>query len=337
MGVSITGLWDNPVLIDKEILETGANIVKESNRYLAEKLGINISSRTTTIKPSGNASVVLGTSSGIHPAHAKNYFRIMQMNKDSDVAKYLKHNKPEILEESVWSSNKTDYAVYIPVKERETALTKKDVSTIEFLNVIKLVKQYWVDAGANKELGYSKYVSHNVSNTVTVDNWEECFDYVYNNNTYFCGISFLPKTGDKIYKQAPFTEVLMSDELVSKYGNGVFFASGLIVDMLHTFNNDLWNACTAILDKGFELSGDNIEVFKKKDIIRRVKKFAKNYFNSNFDLTIDCLKDVYLFHKWNNINRTFSVIDLNALLPKPKYVEVDTLGSIACSGGVCEI
>ena len=86
LGVSITGWMNQPYLFDAEILRTGAHIVVGTNKEVAAAIGINPAARTTTVKPSGNASVVLGTASGIHPEHSEQYFRIMQLNKESDTA-----------------------------------------------------------------------------------------------------------------------------------------------------------------------------------------------------------------------------------------------------------
>lgn len=337
LGVSITGWFDNPKLFNPEWLELGAKYVLEVNEKLAAKLGINPTARATTVKPSGNASVVLETPSGIHPDHSRNYFRIMQLNKDSEVSKFLEKQRPEMLEESVWSANKTDYAVYVPITLTDNAIVKSDITSIEFLEKVKLVQQHWIIPGTVKDRGYSDRVNHNVSNTVIVDNWDETFNYVYENREYFSGLSFLPKTGDKIYRQAPFTEVLTLNDLVSKYNNGVLFVSGLIVDLLYAFNNDLWEACEAIIDYKYFLTGNNLQVLMKKDLIRRSKKYAKNYFKNDIDMLIACIKDVHLYHKWNSINRNFKPIDIGAILTKPKYLNADEMGAKACFAGQCEI
>jgi len=337
LGVSITGWFDNPKLFNEEWLTEAAEYAQQINKEFALKLGINPSARITCTKPSGNASVILGTSSGIHPAHSRNYFRIMQINKDSDVAKWVFEHKPEMIENSVWSANKTDYIIYVPVTESNDAIVKGDISGIEFLEKVKLVQSSWVLPGRDVSLGYSKFVSHNISNTVQVDNWDETFEYLYNNREYFCGVSFLAKTGDKVYKQAPFTSVLMADELFAKYGNGSLFASGLIVDLLYAFDSDLWDACDAIVSKEHFLVGNHLQVLTKKDLIRRAKKYAKNYFKNDIDEMINCLKDTHLFHKWCTIMRNFKPIDLGSILTKPSYLNADELGAISCHGGKCEL
>lgn len=337
IGVSITGIMDNPeILLDPETLRQGAEIVVQTNKELAQIIGINQAARTTCVKPSGNASVLLKTSSGIHPAHSRKYFRIMQMGKTSDMGKFLKEFNPVILEES---SNGTglDYAVYIPIEEHANAITKDKLNDIEFAKHIQTVYQNWVLPGTNLELGYSKRVTHNVSNTIDVNDWDKMFDFIYDNQDSFCGLSFMPASGDKIYRQSPFTGVLSFEELIKNYGEGVVFASGLIIDALHAFGGDLWDACEASQSKSFQLTGDRVTVLVKKDIVARIKKFSKNYFKSNMNKTIDCLKDVHLFHKWKSVERDFKTIDFTTLDMKPSYKDVGDYAGAACSNGGCEV
>ncbi len=72
IGVGITGWMNNPdILFDKAIQKAGAEQVKKWNRITADVIGINQAARTTVIKPSGNASVILGTASGIHGEHSQ--------------------------------------------------------------------------------------------------------------------------------------------------------------------------------------------------------------------------------------------------------------------------
>lgn len=337
IGVSITGVMDNPkILLDPETLRQGAEIVVKTNKELAEIIGINQAARTTCNKPSGNASVLLKTSSGVHAAHSKRYFRIMQMSKESEMGKFLKEFNSTVLEDS---SNGTgrDYAVYVPIEEPAGVITKDELNEIEFAEHVKTLYQNWVLPGTNLELGYSKRVTHNVSNTITVEDWDKVFDYIYANKEFFCGLSFLPKVGDKIYKQAPFTKVLDFEELIKEYGDGVIFASGLIIDALHAFGGDLWDACEATQNKSFELTGDRVTVLVKKDIVQRIKKFSKNYFKGNISKTINCLKDVHLFHKWKSINREFKEIDFTTLDMKPVYKSVGDYSAVSCNAGGCEV
>jgi len=339
LGVSITGWMTRPELFDEEILKEGARIVKATNREVAQFIGINKAARTTTVKPSGNASVILKTASGIHPEHSKRYFRIMQLNKDSETAKYLLENCPEVLEESVWSSTGTDYVVYSPCENPEGTLYKEEMQGVKHLKLIELVQNSWVSEGKNEELCYVPTTNHNVSNTVIIDNQKEIVDYIYEHQNNFTAVSFLGMFGDKDYAQAPFTSVLNTKELLEKYGDGSLFMAGLIVDGLHYFNGDLWTATVHVLNSDIPIVGSREQALLKKDWIRRVKQFSKNYFKNDLEKTIYCMKDIHLWHKWNTISRNFKLIDYTKILTKPQYVDIDTMGAVACSGkdGACEV
>lgn len=337
LGVSITGITNNPMLLNAEWLQMGAAECVRVNKELAEILGINQAARITCIKPSGNASVVLGTASGIHPEHARQYFRIMQLNKESDTAKYLEVNQPYLIENSVWSANNTDYVVYIPIINPKDGLYKEDLKGVKHLKVIELVQKNWVVPGTNTKLGISKKINHNVSATVILDNKEEVINYIWENKENFTALSFLSDYGDKDYNQAPFTSVLTDTEIVEKYGKGAILASGLVVDGLHYFNNNLWNACECVLNREEPVTGTREQVLLKEYWIKRAKKFAKNYFKNNLKQMVYCLKDIHLFHKWETINRDFKEVDFSKILDKPTYKDISDYGAQACSGGVCEI
>lgn len=340
LGVSITGWMNQPFLFDAEILKTGAKIVVETNKEVAAMIGINPAARTTTVKPSGNASVVLGTASGIHPEHSEQYFRIMQLNKESDTAKYLEENMPFLLEESVWSATNSDYVVFVPIVNPKNGLFKKDMKGIKHLELIKLVQENWVNAGTNVEACLKPWLRHSVSCTVIIDNQDEITRYIYDNQDSFKAVSFLSDYGDKDFNQAPFTSVLTMDEIVKEYGDGALLASGLIVDGLHAFDQNLWEACDLVLDteKKIKITGTRQEVWLKGDWIKRAKKFAKNYFKGDLKKLVYCLKDIHLFHKWKTINRQMKDVDFQMILSKPTYKEVSEYSSMACSGqGSCEI
>ena len=341
LGVSITGFMNNPkTLLNEDILREGAELIKKINKLVAGYIGIRPAARTTCVKPSGNASVLLETTSGIHGDHSPSYFRVMQLNKNEETAKYLMDKYPDLLEESVWSATNADYALFIPVKSKDGSIYKKDLLGVKQLEAVRLVQQSWVEAGTNVEACIQPYLRHNVSNTISVDNWDEVSQYIWDNQNWIAGISLMAHTGDKIYNQAPFTEVLNPTEIIARYGDAALLASGLIVDGLHLFDNNLWRACDYLLDKEkrLPLDGTRTQVLLKKDWLKRAKKFASRFFDSMEDLVF-CMKDVHLFHKWMKTEKMMRNIDIEDILAniEPEYTDVSTLGAVACAGANCEI
>lgn len=261
----------------------------------------------------------------------------MQLNKENNAAKWLNTNMPFLLEESIWSTTNSDYCVFVPIENPAEGLFKKDVKGIKHLELIKLVQINWVNEGTNRDLCIYPKCNHNTSNTVIVDNKEEVVNYIWENKKDFTAVSFISDYGDKEFIQAPFTSVSNLEDIIKTYGKGALFASGLIVDGLHQFNDNLWIACDMVRDKSIPVTGTREQVLLRKYWLRRVKKFARNFFGGDLQQTIYCLKDVHLLHKWEIINRDFKKVDFGKILTKPTFKDVSSYAAQACSGGACEI
>ena len=337
LGVSITGWMNNPdILFDEKILQKGAKIVKDVNKEVAAVIGINPAARTTCVKPSGNASVLLQTASGIHAEHSSMYIRNVQMNKESEITQAIMKTNPYMVEESVWSAGGTDVVVSFPILPKKGSMYKDDLLGVKHLKLVAKAQKHWVEAGTNEDLCADKGVRHNVSNTIIVDDWDAVEKYVFENRRSFAGISFLGMTGDKDYNQAPNTAVITAKDMVKKYGNAAVFASGMVVDALKCFSN-LWDACSTAKGFGEDISLETSENAIKRDWVRRFYKFADNYLDEDTMLAEYCLKDAYLLHKWNKIQSTLKTVDWKEDIKERKYTDVDTLAAAACAGGACEI
>lgn len=213
LGVSITGMMDNPsILLNGKIQKEGAKICKEVNEEWSKILKVNPAARITCVKPEGTSSLVLESASGIHPHHAKRYFRRVQMNKVEPIMKFFKKYNPHMVEDSVWSVNKTDEVVSFPIQVSDQAIVKKDLTAIKHLEYIKSTQQNWVVNGTTKY--NQKPINHNVSCTVLVkeNEWDEVCKYLYKNKDYFSAVSLIPASGDKIYKQAPMEEITSEED-----------------------------------------------------------------------------------------------------------------------------
>ena len=339
IGCSVTGWLSNPdVLLDESIMQEGAKTILRVNKMVAKILDINPAARTTCVKPAGNAAVLLATISASSADHAPRYIRNIQINKEQEVAKYILGEMPYMVEESVWSNDKSDYIISFPVIPKEGTVFKRDVNAIDMLDVVKKIQSNWVEFGTDESLCLDKRVRHNVSNTINVgdDEWGDVEKYIYDNRHHFAGISLLSKNGDKDFNQAPMTEVKTEGEIVAKYGAASLFASGLIVDTYMGFH-DLWEATyIAQLPKKDRPNGELGD--NQSDWVRRFQKFATTYFDGDQKKAEYCLKEVYLLHKWTKIQQNMKPLDFVSNLGEKEYTDIDTTGAAACSGPQgCEI
>ena len=377
IGVGITGMADNPdILFDPEVQKEGARIVKETNAKIARIIGINPAARTTVIKPSGNASQLLGCASGVHAYHFHKYIRNIQANNNEQAYQEVKKINPQIISTSYWNP-KNESVLSFPIELPENALVRTDFSTIHFLDRIRLTKENWIEEGTRFD--HPSSIAHpnirmNVSCTVSVkDNeWSEVAEYIWQYRESFCGISFLNETAPNSYPQMPYTQYLDEKELVEQYGRGAILSSGLIVDGLDVFN-DIWTACNAALnpnDKLLTYSEDYLFDYLRKhmkdnkllveidglfvsdvnaisshlqhkvelrnDWVRRFKKFAHNYFNDDLQQCAECLKQVDIFHKWQKI-KDQNPIDWTKVKWETVLENAGAQIGAACSGNGCEL
>ncbi len=204
LGVSVTGIMENPsVILNQDIQTVVANYTKEINACWSKKIGVKQAARITLVKPEGTTSLMLGTSSGIHPHHAKKYFRRIQCNKEDNVYNHFKAYNPHAIEPSVWSATKTDDVITFPLTVSDQAIVKENLNALQHLKIILDTQKHWVLNGETKT--NTKKIHHNVSCTIIVDEpeWEDVIKYIYEHREFFTAVSFIPKMGDKIYKQAP--------------------------------------------------------------------------------------------------------------------------------------
>jgi ribonucleoside-diphosphate reductase alpha chain len=198
IGVGMTGIGSGVVL--GYDMKAAANAVKEENERVATLIGINKSARTTTVKPSGTSSLVLGTSSGIHAWHNDYYLRRIRVGKNEAIYSYLAINHPELVEDEYFRPHDTA-VITIPQKAPEGSILRYE-SVFQMLERVKKVSQEWVKSG--HRTGQN---THNVSATVSIkeDEWELVGDWMWKNRKFYNGLSVLPFNGGT-YTQAPFTD-----------------------------------------------------------------------------------------------------------------------------------
>jgi ribonucleoside-diphosphate reductase alpha chain len=214
LGISICGWMDNPLLFNAEWLEAGVKKCIETNRKVADLIGINYASRITCVKPEGTSSLVLETSSGIHTQHSKLYIRRVQANKFSSVYNFFKDKNLHLIEKSVYNQN--DDVISFLVQAQDNAITKKDLTAIEMLEKIKFVQEHWVIPGNTNPKSHTG-LNHNVSCTVNFSEDEAVTvrEFIWKNRTIFTGIALILNT-DMKYLQAPWEEIEEDDSRISK-------------------------------------------------------------------------------------------------------------------------
>ena len=203
IGVGMTGIGSGTVL--GYDMKKAAKAVKEENERVAQLIGINKSARTTTVKPSGTSSLVLGTSSGIHAWHNDYYVRRIRVGKNESIYSYLAINHPELIEDEFFRPHDTA-VISIPQKAPEGSILRHE-SVFQMLERVKKVAQEWIKFGHRNGQN-----THNVSATVSIkeDEWDLVGEWMWENRNAYNGLSVLPYNGGT-YTQAPFEDCTKED------------------------------------------------------------------------------------------------------------------------------
>lgn len=217
IGVGMTGIASGEIL--KYDLEEATNVVKNTNSIIANKIGIKIAARTTTIKPSGTTSCVLGTSSGIHAYHNDYYIRRIRLMKNDPLYKYLLESNPELVEDDKLQFNTA--IISIPQSAPEGSIMRTE-SALDLLERTKKFNLEWVKKGHRKGDN-----TNNVSATISInkntiyasdkfnpyeecDEWRAVGNWMWMNKHNFNGLSVLPYDNGS-YVQAPFENCTKED------------------------------------------------------------------------------------------------------------------------------
>ena len=198
LGVSMTGILDNPRMNNPDDPELPANLEKlreyavTVNAEFADALGINRSTAITAIKPEGTVSQLTGTASGIHPQHDRYYIRRVRSDNKDPLTAFLK-SQGFPSEPDFYKPDSTTVFSF-PVAVAEGALLREDLDAIKHLRLWLLYQKH--------------YCEHKPSVTISVQEreWPAVGAWVWENFDDITGVSFLPMDGGT-YKQAPYETI----------------------------------------------------------------------------------------------------------------------------------
>jgi ribonucleoside-diphosphate reductase alpha chain len=181
---TIDGLAPRLELLKKHAVDT--------NKALADKLGIPQSTAITCVKPSGTVSQLVDSASGIHARHNPYYIRTVRGDNKDPLTEFMKAsgipNEPDITKEE----HTTVFS--FPMMAPKGSICRTDMTAIEQLEIWKIYAQHWCE--------------HKPSVTISVkeEEWVPVGAWCWENFAYLSGVSFLPFS-DHTYQQAPYQDI----------------------------------------------------------------------------------------------------------------------------------
>jgi ribonucleoside-diphosphate reductase alpha chain len=334
IGVSLAGVMHHPdVMLDPAVLREGAERVLAANEAEARLIGIRPCARGTCDKPDGNLGSALGSFSGCHPGKFRKGMRLVQVLKTEAPYNHFRKFNPQACEPSRWSANGTDDVIRFPVEYE--GLLEDDMTAVEFLNHVKTIYTNWVMPGKRPERCSRPWLTHNVSNTVRVDDneWEDVAAHIYEHRHFYSGIALIGRYGDRDFAQAPFTSVYDRAEQKSMYGEAAVNEAPDVLRWLTTTTfGDLWGACDYVLG----LAGAGRQMTRSDyEWVRCFHHFVAHHFGGDKRRATYCLKDSYNWQLYAGLTRTFVPVDYSTMVEE--YSTINLTGEVACAAGACEI
>lgn len=195
LGVDLNGQMDSPAAQDPETQRKLQEVAVETNRQYAQLLGINQSASVTCVKPSGNSSQLVNSSSGLHARWAPYYIRNVRVGTHTPVFKVLQDaGVPMDPENGQTLENANTWVIHFPVKSPEGAMTRNDRTALEQCD-------FWLQNKVN-------YTEHNPSVTITYQQDEvlDIIRWIWEHQDKIGGMAFLPAF-DAQYDQMPYMEI----------------------------------------------------------------------------------------------------------------------------------
>jgi ribonucleoside-triphosphate reductase (thioredoxin) len=196
LGVSLTGIMDNPLLTSKNAgleatLEELKNVAIKTNADWAERLGIPVSAAITCVKPSGTVSQLVDSASGIHARHSEYYIRTVRGDNKDPLTQFMK-DQGIPSEPCVMKPEQTTVFSF-PQKSPPNAVTRNDMTAVEQLEAWLVYQRHWCE--------------HKPSVTISVrdSEWVQVGAFVYKHFDEMSGVSFLPHL-DHVYEQTPYQD-----------------------------------------------------------------------------------------------------------------------------------
>jgi ribonucleoside-diphosphate reductase alpha chain len=195
LGVDLNGQMDSLTVQEPDVLSRLRTVAVETNRVYADLLGIKQSASVTCVKPSGNSSQLVDSSSGLHARWSPYYIRNVRVGAHSPVFKVLQDaGAPMDPENGQTRDTAITWVVHFPVKSPATAVTRNDRTALQQC-------EFWLQ---NK----IHYTEHNPSVTITYQPNEvlDIIRWVWEHQDKIGGMAFLPAF-DAQYDQMPYVEI----------------------------------------------------------------------------------------------------------------------------------
>ena len=170
----------------------GYGYIGELDTTYSEWLGIPLSIKTTSVKPSGTVSLLCGATPGIHPPHSEFYIRNIRVNEHSPLRQAAIAAGYKVEKDAYADGT---FVISFPVRTENCHKGKKDVSIWEQVALAADLQRYWADNQVSVTVTFKAEEAAEIPTVLEV--FEDRLK----------AISVLPLKDDHGYVQAPYIAI----------------------------------------------------------------------------------------------------------------------------------
>ena len=195
LGVSLVGYADNVDVFSEDFLRQLRYRSQQVNQYYSALLGINPSKSWTSVKPSGNSSLLYYAAPGLHAWPYRYFIRNIRIFAHDPLFYVLRDSgvpmSPEVGQDEATADT---WVIHFPMRAPEHALIRSEMGALEQL-------AHWESVKKN-------YTTHNPSVTITYREEEvpDIVRWLYEHQDIIGGLTFLPEA-DLQYEMMPYEEI----------------------------------------------------------------------------------------------------------------------------------
>ena len=148
VGISISGWMAAPWSHDGTKLNAVYKTLEQADEHYSQLLGIPLSVKLTTIKPSGTVSLLpYGVTPGMHAAYSRYLIRRIRFSSNDpliDICRRHGYHVEPVLETDGTNNTRTT-VIEFPMDMGSKAITEDKVNVIDELETQKFLQTYWAD------------------------------------------------------------------------------------------------------------------------------------------------------------------------------------------------
>lgn len=169
----------------------GYKYIRQLDKTYSDWLGIPLSVKVTSVKPSGTVSLLCGATPGVHLPHSEYYIRNIRVHGTSPFVQAARDAGYPVERDKTAPDT---WVVSFPVKEKNFAKGKNDTTIWEQMALAADLQRYWADNQVSVTVTFKKHEAKEIQTCLEV--FEDRMK----------AVSMLP-LNDHGYVQAPYIEI----------------------------------------------------------------------------------------------------------------------------------